>query len=132
MARLTSGKLRALTLLTGLAALAACGEQGAGGGKWFREAGAQLDGGEFGNATMQNMVAQVCFPQGRGGAYGAGKIGSVPGDPVVVIDPESTPRQPVYRVHCDGRLDGKYARIIYRDYVSSAGQAITVTAADAE
>ncbi|WP_299679690.1 hypothetical protein [uncultured Roseobacter sp.] len=132
MTQLTSGKLRALALLTGLAALAACGEQGSGGGKWFREAGAQLDNGEFGNATMQNMIAQVCFPNGRSGAFGGTKIGGTAGDPVVVVDPASTPRRPVYRVHCDGQLDGRYARIIYRDYVNSAGQAITVTEATAE
>ncbi|MEM9637804.1 MAG: hypothetical protein AAGA94_09170 [Pseudomonadota bacterium] len=129
MERLTYRKSRAVVLLAGLATLAACGEQGSGG-QWFREAGAQIDGGEFGNATMQNMVAHVCNPNGS--AYRTGKIGVSPKDPVVVLDPVSTPANPVYRVHCTGRLDGKYARVIYRDYVSSAGQEITVSTATGE
>lgn len=132
MAQRIKGKLYTTALLASVMTLTACGEQGTGGGKWFREAGAQLDNGEFGNATMQNFAAQVCFPNGRGSAGKGTKIGGTPGDPVVVVDPASTPRQPIYRVHCDGRLDGRYARIIYRDYVNSAGQAITVTEANAE
>lgn len=131
MPRLTYRKTCALVLLTGLATLAACGEQG-GGSPWFGEAGAQIDGGQFGNATMQNIAAQVCYPNGRGSAYKGGKLGRAPADPVVVLDPASTQTSPVFRVHCSGTLDGKYARIIYNDYVNSAGQAISVTAATAE
>ncbi|WP_299862480.1 hypothetical protein [uncultured Roseobacter sp.] len=129
MERMTHRKTRAALLLAGLATLAACGEQNSGS-VWFSEAGAQLDSGEFGNATMQNMVAQVCNPNGS--AYKTGKIGVSPRDPVVVLDPASSPANPVYRVHCTGRLDGNYARVIYRDYVGSAGQAITVETATAE
>lgn len=131
MERLTHQKTRAIALLAGLAALAACGEQGSGG-QWFREAGAQIDTGEFGNATMQNMVAQVCYPGGRSSAFKGSKIGSAPRDPVVVLDPVSTPANPVYRVHCTGELDGKYAQIIYRDYVRSSVENTTVATATAE
>lgn len=132
MERLTCRKTRALILLAGLATLTACGEQGNIGGTWFREAGAQLDNGEFGRANMQSIAAQVCYPNGRGAAYKGGKIGSAPKDPVVVLDPTSTQTNPVFRVHCSGKLDGRYAQVIYRDYVNSAGQAISVTTATAE
>ena len=50
----------------------------------------------------------------------------------LVLDPQSTPERKVYRVHCDGRLDGKFAQIIYREYVASATQKTTVSAADSE
>ncbi|MEP2474675.1 hypothetical protein [Roseobacter sp.] len=129
MTPLTNRKTRALIFVTGMTALTACG---IGDGTWNREAGAQLDDGEFGNATMQNIAAQVCFPGGKSARNGGGKFGHTPGDPVVVLDPASTRVNPIYRVHCDGRLDGKYARIVYRDYVNSAGQEITVTNATAE
>ncbi len=131
MAHRTIGKLFTATLLASALGLAACGEPGPGAGKWFREAGAQLDTGEFGNATMRNMIAQVCFPNGRVGASGT-KIGAAPGDPVVALDPSSTPRNPIVRVHCDGDLDGKYARVIYSEYVESATQEPVTEEADAE
>lgn len=127
MARLTTPKT--LALLAGLAALSACGEQGSGG-VWLREAGTQLDSGEFGNANLQNMTAQVCNPNGS--AYKSGKIGAPAADPVVVLDPSSTTANPIYRVHCTGRLDGKYARVIYRDYVASATPPLSIDAATAE
>ncbi|MBW4707653.1 hypothetical protein KX928_07625 [Roseobacter sp. YSTF-M11] len=130
MQSLTTRTTRTLALTVGLTALAACGEQGSGG-QWFREAGIQIDSGEFGNATMINMMAQVCNPSGVAGAGGS-KVGGSPSDPLVVLDPASTVAQPVFRVHCDGRLDGKYARIIYRDYVGSASQKTTVEEATAE
>ncbi|GFE51510.1 hypothetical protein So717_32630 [Roseobacter cerasinus] len=114
-------------LLAGVLLLTACGEQG--GGVWYREAGSQLDAGEYGAATMQNMIAQVCFPQGHGSSYRGGKIGAPVGDPVVVLDPSSTRSTPVFRVHCDGRLDGKYAQVVYNDYVGSAAQKTAVDTA---
>jgi len=98
-----------------------------------RPAGWELDAtGGFGNATANNIVAQTCNNTGASGAgkY-AGKAGATPGDPVVVLDPQSTPANPVYRVYCDGNLDGKYAEIIYRDYVGSAIQKTTVQDATA-
>ena len=121
---------RICLFLAGLTLLTACGEQG--GGTWFREAGSQLDNGEYGNAIMQNMIAQVCFPNGRTNAIKGGKFGTTVGDPVVVLDPSSTRRNPVFRVHCDGQLDGKFAQVVYRDYIRNAGQDITVTEATAE
>ncbi|WP_299738404.1 hypothetical protein [uncultured Roseobacter sp.] len=130
MERLTYQKSRAIALLAGLATLAACGEQGSGG-QWFREAGAQVDSGEFGAATMQNMVAQTCKTSGFGAGKAGGKLGTV-GDPVVVLDPSSTTSNPVYRIHCDGRLDGKYAEVIYREYVESATQKTITEDAEAE
>lgn len=114
-------------LLAGVLLLTACGEQG--GSTWHREAGSQLDAGEYGRATMQNMIAQVCFPGGRGNTFRGGKIGAPVGDPVVVLDPSSTRSAPVFRVHCDGRLDGKYARVVYSDYVGSAAQKTAVDTA---
>jgi hypothetical protein len=105
-------------LLIGALALAGCD----------RPAGHELDlTGGFGNATVNNLVAQTCRNTGAAGAFGgAGKAGATLGDPVVVLDPASTTAEPIYRVYCDGRLDGKYAAITYRDYVRSATQGASV------
>ncbi len=116
-----------LTLLTaGLATLSACAPE-SGVGQFHREAGAQVDSGEFGNATLHNHLVQTC----RKNASGTGKFGAQ-GDAVVVLDPESTNQRKVYRVHCNGQLDGKFARVVYQDYVGSATQAQTVEEADSE
>jgi hypothetical protein len=121
MKTLTQRKTRAGTLLVGALALAACDYP----------AGSELDyTGGFGNATMHNLLAQSC--KANAAASGGGKAGGTLADPVVVLDPASTVERPIYRVHCDGTLDGKYASIIYRDYVGSAGETQTVTAADSE
>jgi hypothetical protein len=117
---------RAVLLVTCLATLAACSSEPGVGSTFFREAGTQLDMGEFGNATLHNQLVQTCK------SSGFGKAGAVAGDPVVVLDPQSTPERKVYRVHCDGRLDGKFAQIIYREYVNSATQKATVSQADSE
>ncbi|MGC3936333.1 hypothetical protein ACOTTU_00855 [Roseobacter sp. EG26] len=130
MHSLTTRTSRAMALTVGLTSLVACGEQGSGG-QWFREAGAQIDTGEFGNATMINMMAQICNQSGVAGS-GRGKIGGTATDPLVVLDPASTVAQPIFRVHCDGRLDGKYARVIYREYVESATEKPVVEEATGE
>ncbi len=79
------------------------------------EVGSQIDDGWFGDATMHNMLAQTCTNAGGKG----GKSGAMV-DPLVVLDPSSTQSRPIYRVHCDGRLNGKYAQVIFRDYIASA------------
>lgn len=124
---LDKSPMRALVLIWGLATLAACSPE-SGPGQFHREAGAQVDQGEFGNATLHNQLVQTCRTNGTGG----GKIGAPVSDPLVVLDPASTPKRQVYRVHCSGQLDGKFAQVIYRDYVGSAVQAATVEAADTE
>lgn len=108
---------RIMTILvaTSTLAVAACGDRGAGDG-FYREAGAFLDEGGFGNPTMINMMAQVCNPGGSGG--GGFKSGAVT-DPKVVMDPSSTPQRPVYRVHCSGNLNGKFAQVVFDEYVAS-------------
>jgi hypothetical protein len=125
MTQLTARNTRTAGLvMIGALALTACD----------RPAGWELDTtGGFGNATVNNLVAQTCTNIGASGSgkYG-GKAGATLGDPVVVLDPQSTPANPVYRVYCDGRLDGKYAEIIYRDYVASATQKTTVAQAAAD
>ena len=120
---------RTVAFLTGLVALAGCASEPGIYGTFYREAGVQLETGDFGRATLHNQLVQTCKSNGTGfaKAKGAGA-----GDPVVVLDPKSSFNNPVYRVHCDGRLDGKYATIIYRDYVGSAVQKDTVEAASAE
>ncbi len=80
-----------------------------------QEVGSQLDNGWFGDATMHNMLAQTCNLSGGKG----GKAGALV-DPLVVLDPSSTQSRPIYRVHCDGKLNGKYAQVIFNDYVLSA------------
>jgi hypothetical protein len=87
---------------------------------WNQPAGAFIDEGQFGNPTMQNMMAQKCA--GRAKGY------IVP-DPVVVLDPTS-PKSPqvaapvYYRgyIRCSGHLNGKYAQVIFQEYVESATQ----------
>ena len=98
-------------------ALVACGDGTIGDG-FYREAGAFLDEGGFGQPTMINMTAQMCNRPGAAGAGGF-KGGNVT-DPKVVMDPKSTPQSPVYRVYCNGQLNGKYATLIWREYVQSA------------
>ena len=127
MNNLVKNPARMLMILTGLATVAACAPE-SGPGQFYREAGTQIDSGEFGNATLHNQLVQTCRTNGAIG----GKAGAAAGDPVVVLAPESTPTRKVYRVHCSGNLDGKYAQIIYREYVASATQQPNVEEADGE
>lgn len=127
MYNLVKKPARILMIVTSLATMAACAPE-SGVGQFYREAGAQIDSGEFGNATLHNQLVQTCRTNGAIG----GKVGGVAGDPVVVLAPESTPTRKVYRVHCSGNLDGKYAQIIYREYVGSATQQSNVDEADGE
>ena len=81
---------------------------------WNSEAGAYIDEGGFGNPTMNNMLAQMCRGQAKG---------HIVPDPVVALDPQSPKGAPRYRhgqVMCSGNLNGKYARVIWGGYVSSA------------
>lgn len=118
---------RTSALLAGLLVVSACGDGGFG--TFYSEAGSQLETGDFGRATLHNQLVQTCQTNGTGFASAKG---TVAGDPVVVLDPKSTFNNPVYRVHCNGRLDGKYARIIYGEYVGSAVQKTTVEDASVE
>ncbi|MEO9650622.1 MAG: hypothetical protein ABJ360_05380 [Roseobacter sp.] len=119
--------IRTLAMITGVATIAACAPE-SGKGQFYREAGVQVDQGEFGNATLHNQLVQTC----RTNRSGSGKLGSHTRDPLVVLDPSSTPKRQVYRVHCNGQLDGKYAQVIYRDYVGSAVESASIEAADSE
>ena len=108
--------LKIKTVMIGAAALAltACGD-GPVGKFWYQPAGAFLDEGGFGNPTMNNMLAQMCKGQAKG---------YIVPDPVVVLDPKSAPNNPSYyrgQVRCSGNLNGKYAEVIFQEYVGSAG-----------
>lgn len=101
------------TVVAGAAlfALAAC--DGTMGKTWYQESGAFIDEGGFGNPTMQNMMAQMCSGQAKG---------HIIADPIVAAAPNSTASKPVYRrghVMCSGHLNGKYARVIWGDYIRS-------------
>lgn len=102
-----------LTLIGSVAlGLAACSDTSTG--RFNSEAGAFLDEGGFGNPTMNNLLAQKCA--GRSKGY-------VAPEPVVVLDPNSSPSKPAYyrgRVQCSGELNGKYAQVIFEEYVNSA------------
>lgn len=106
--------------------LAACSETSS---RFNNEAGAFLDEGGFGNPTMHNMMVQTC---------NANRVtkGYTKPDPVVVLDPKSDPTRPTYyrdSVACQGQLNGKYAQVIFREYVTSAEPAPsgnTLTAID--
>ena len=106
-------KIKTLMIGAGALALTACGE-GPIGKFYYQEAGAFLDEGGFGNPTMTNMLAQMCAGQAKG---------YIVPDPVVVLDPKSAPSNPAYyrgRVRCSGHLNGKYAEVIFNEYVGSA------------
>jgi hypothetical protein len=106
-------KIKTLTVGAAALALTACGD-GPVGKFWYQEAGAQIDEGGFGNPTMTNLLAQMCTGQAKG---------YIVPDPVVVLDPKSAPDNPAYyrgQVRCSGELNGKYAEVIFREYISSA------------
>ncbi len=48
-----------LTAAAATALLAGCNEAGTSGSSFYREAGTQIDGGNFGNASMNNMLVQT-------------------------------------------------------------------------
>lgn len=105
-------KIKTLMVGAGALALTACGE-GPVGKFWYQEAGAFIDEGGFGNPTMNNMLAQMCKGQAKG---------YIVPEPVVVLDPKSAPGNPAYyrgQVRCSGNLNGKYAEVIFNEYVES-------------
>lgn len=117
-----SFKTKSILAGIGLLALTACGE-GPMGKTWNQEAGAFLDEGGFGNPTMNNMLAQMCRGQAKG---------HIIPDAVVTLDPKSAPGQPRYvsgNVMCSGQLNGKYAQVIWTNYVSSASPRVQVSGA---
>ena len=103
-------KIKALMVGTGVLALTACGETSS----FNYEAGAFLDEGSFGNPSMQNLMAQKCSGHAKG---------HVVADPVVVANPNSMGKGDRYirgNIMCSGHLNGKYAQVIFREYVDSA------------
>ena len=120
---------KAVLVVAGVSALSACSPEVGQGPSFFREAGAQADFGDFGNATLHNQLVQTCRTNGVRYA-GGGKPGTSAGDPVVVLDPSSTRSRPVYRVYCDGTLDGNYALANYGAYIGSSAEDQSVTDAD--
>lgn len=108
-----------IVLLAGsaLAFVAACDAENSL--HWDQPAGAFIDEGGFGNATMRNTLAMKCTNKPKG---------YIVPDPVVVLDPDH-PKSPQpgmssgYRnghVRCSGDLNGKYAKVIFDEYVESA------------
>jgi hypothetical protein len=102
--------MRAKTLpilvLGALLAVAGCTEQGRL--DFDRPAGAGLDGGEFGNATMNNHLAMSCQARYAGGKYSG--------------DPQGGTNL------CPPRTqDGKYAKRAYDETIESATDLPNVT-----
>lgn len=101
-------QIKTLLIGTSLVAVSACAN-------FDQPAGAWIDEGGFGNPTMYNMMAQKCAGRSKG---------FIVPDPVVVLDParEVAGKSP-YRtgsIRCSGQLNGKYAQIIWGEYVASA------------
>ena len=118
---------KTVLLTVAMGTLAACTPEIGQGNSFFREAGSQIDYGDFGNTTLHNQLVQTCRTNG----YGAGgKSGAASGDPIVVLDPSSTVSRPVFRVHCNGQLDGNYALTNYGAYIGSATEDASVSEAD--
>lgn len=91
--------------------LAACGDRDPLS-SWNQEAGGFLDEGGFGNPTMHNLLAQKCnsyIPKGR-----------IIYEPKVVRAPVNAPKPYIAKVHCAGYMNGKYAMVIFNEYVASA------------
>ncbi|WP_172296294.1 hypothetical protein [Pseudoruegeria sp. HB172150] len=102
---------KTLLVVSSLLALAACGDRTIFS-SWTQEAGAFIDDGTFGNATMRNQLAQKCnsyIPKGQ-----------ILYEPEVSASPKGAPAPYVARVHCGGYLNGKYATVIFNEYVASA------------
>lgn len=88
-------------------------------------AGSSLDEGGFGNATMRNTQAMTqCVGKPKG---------HIVPEHVVVLNPEydldpKSPRDTVvtqYRraqVRCSGDLNGKYAMVVFEEYVKSGAE----------
>ena len=95
-------RFAALTLTALTLALAGC-DRG-------REAGAFLDQGDFGSATLNNELAQTCR---RAAPASPGKYGTPLG------------------AACPGRTeDGKYAMFAYKETIESATEQISSAVAD--
>jgi len=109
-------KLNILALGVGLLALSACGEATK---TWNTEAGSFIDEGGFGNPTMTNMMAQMCRGRSKG---------FIVPDPIVAVDPSGPKGAPARqgRVMCSGDLNGKYAQVIWGEYVNSATSVTTL------
>ncbi|WP_157937728.1 hypothetical protein [Oceaniglobus roseus] len=118
------GHLTSAALLGTALALGACTSENSTFLTGFTQpAGAFLDEGQFGNATMINMQAQkACANKPKG---------YIVPDPVVVLDPDEyldpkSPQPEVYTTprygyaRCSGTLNGKYAEVIFEEYVESA------------
>ncbi len=100
-----------LIAAAGLVVLTACGDRQIGS-TWTQEAGFFLDEGAFGNPTMHNMLVQMChshIPKGQ-----------IMFEPKVVRAPAGSPKPYIRRARCSGHLNGKYAQVIFQEYVASA------------
>lgn len=100
-------------LLVALSALVlvSCGDRRLGS-SWNQEAGAFLDEGGFGNPTMNNELAQKChsyIPKGQ-----------IIYEKTVVRAPYGSPKPYVRKAVCRGYLNGKYAQVLFQEYVASA------------
>lgn len=95
---------RALTIAALLTTLASC-DHG-------REAGAFLDQGDFGSATLNNQLAQTCR---KAAPVSTGKYGTPLG------------------AACPGRTeDGKYAMFAYKETIESATEQTSSAVADTD
>ena len=105
-------RTKILLAAAGLLALSACTSNPTVFPSWNQEAGAFIDEGNFGNPTMNNLLTQKCLsyiPKGK-----------IIYEPRVVRSPVNAPK-PYYRqATCSGYLNGKYAEVIFREYVASA------------
>jgi len=133
-----SSHILASVLIASTALLSACASQDPVYTAFNREAGSLLDTGTFGNATMNNtqiMHAVVNFLATQG--IGKNRLEAVASfgedQPLIVTEGrERRNRRTVTEVSgfVSGHpmvMDGKYAQIIYREYVASATIAPTIS-----
>jgi hypothetical protein len=111
--------IKSLLVISASLGLAGCTE---GVTRWNQPAGAFLDEGQFGNPTMRNMQAMTqCVGKPKG---------YIVPEHVVVLNPEysvdpKSPRESVEtqymraQVRCSGDLNGKFAMIVFEEYVES-------------
>lgn len=115
--------LKSLLVVSAAFGLGACtAENSAGLTGWNQPAGAFLDEGGFGNSTMRNTLAMTqCVGKPKG---------YIVPDHIVVLNPDHSvdPKSPRHtatspyrqaQVRCSGDLSGKFAEIVFQEYVES-------------
>jgi len=115
--------IKSLLVVTASLGLAACSsENSATLTSWNQPAGAFLDEGGFGNATMRNTRAMTqCVGKPKGYIVPEHVVVLNPNYDVDPKSPRDTVETQYFRaqVRCSGDLNGKFAMVVFEEYVES-------------